>query len=100
LAFGLAARAQQVRCVREGSRLRATTRSEALEAESRYLQIAVERRTVGLNRPLTLYVVTMRSPGWREPIVLHSGLLPWTAHATARRLREHLGLQGALPADQ
>lgn len=95
-AFGRAAWAQQVRCVRESSRVRATTRSEAVEAEAKRVELQVARRTVGLNRPVTLHVVALNAPGWREPILLHSGLTPWAAQAAARRLSEHLGLVGTL----
>lgn len=92
-AFGRAAGAQQVRCVREGSRLRATTRGGSVEAEAEQVRLDLTQRSVGLNRPVTLYVVALSAHGWREPILLHSGLTPWTARVAARRLREHLGLE-------
>lgn len=91
-AFGRAAWARQVRCVREASRLRASTRTESVEAEADRVQLEVTRRAVGLTRPLTLHEVTLRAPGWRQPVQLHSGLTPWAAQAAARRLREHLRL--------
>lgn len=91
-AFGRAALAQQVRCQREGSRLRAKTREQAVEAEAARVQLMVARRSVGGTRPVTLHQVSVSAPDWPQPIVLHSGLTPWFARAAARRLHEHLGL--------
>jgi hypothetical protein len=92
-AFGRAAWAQQVRCTREVERVRVTTRTEAVEAEAECVQLGVARRRAGLNPPVTLHVVTLSAPGWRTPILLHSGLTSWSANAAARRLSEHLGLR-------
>ena len=91
-AFGRAALAQQVRCAREGARIRATTRSERVEASVDSASLELGRRTVGLSRPVTLHVVALNAPGWRAPILLHSGLTPWGALAAAARLGRQLGL--------
>ena len=91
-AFGRAAQAQQVHCVREGARIRATARNQTVEAAVASVRIETGRRTVGLNRPVTLHTVTLNAPGWQEPILLHSGLTPWAARAAAGRLCQHLGL--------
>lgn len=85
-AFGRAAWAQQIHCVREGTRLRVRTRADSVEAAATSARLELGRRTLGLNRPVTLYVVALNAPGWREPILLHSGLTSWTARAAASRL--------------
>ncbi|HEX6243594.1 MAG TPA: hypothetical protein VFZ61_21925, partial [Polyangiales bacterium] len=91
-AFGRAALAQQVRCARDGVLIRARTRTESVEAAVAHVRVELGRRRVGLNPPVTLHLVTLRAPGWREPIPLHSGLTPWSARAAATRISLHLGL--------
>lgn len=91
-AFGRAALAQQVRCVHENGCITVRTRAESAEASVSSARLGLGRRKVGLNRPLTLHEVTLNAPGWREPVLLHSGLTAWSARAAAARLSPHLGL--------
>jgi hypothetical protein len=91
-AFGRAALAQQVHCALQGGRIRVRTRAERAEASVTSARLGLGQRRVGLNPPLTLHEVRLSAPGWREPVLLHSGLTAWSARAAAARLGLHLGL--------
>ncbi len=87
-----AARAHEVRCRRDGSRIVVASHSELYEGEWSDFILEVGRRRYGSSSPVTVHVVVLRARGVRKEWMLHGSLTRWSAERAALRVQTQLGL--------